>query len=173
MYAMTASFIRARVYYPLLVVLGLFVLTSIRLLIVELPALIQDCFLIEPPICPHCRLYPVCRLRKILNSHLFPILLDNVRDEHDVFILGELVQENEVRIIHRRVDDILLLIRILGARHRLQPLCAIFGRLAEPGRDEGGCDGGLGSAGVWRGLVDFGTCGQVVIGIGCDPEVPA
>jgi hypothetical protein len=173
MYAMTASFIRARVYYPLPIVLRLFVLTSIWLPVAKLPALVHDCFLIKPPIRPHCLLYTVRRLRKVLNSYFFPILLDNVRDEHEIFILGELVQENEVRIIHRRVNDILLLIRILGARHRLQPLCAIFGRLVEPGRDEGGCDGGLGSAGVWRGLVDFGACGQVVVRIGCDPEVPA
>jgi hypothetical protein len=40
-------------------------------------------------------------------------------------------------------------------------------------RDGGGWDGGLSTAGVWRGLVNFGACGQVVVGISCDPEAPA
>jgi hypothetical protein len=40
-------------------------------------------------------------------------------------------------------------------------------------RDEGGWDGGLSAAGVWRGLVNFGACGQIVVGIGRDPEAPA
>jgi hypothetical protein len=165
-------FIQARVNDPIPLVLRLLVLTAIRLFVAKLPALVIDCPLVKLPIRPHCPLHPFRRLRKILNSHLFPILLDNARDKHQILALGELVQEYKVIRIHGRVYDVLLLIRVLGAWHRLQPLCAVFGRLVKPERDEGGWNRRLSAAGG-SGLVDFGACGQVVVGIGRDLEVPA
>jgi hypothetical protein len=154
-------------------VLRLIILASIQLLLAKPQPLVHNCSLVELPIRPHHHLYLVRRLWKILNSHLFPILLDNARDKNQILVLRELVQKYKVLRVHRRVDDVLLLIRILGAWHRLQPLCAVFGRLVEPGRDEGGWYGWLSADGVWRWLVNFGACGQIVVGIGCDPEVPA
>jgi hypothetical protein len=85
-------FIRGRIYYSTPLVLRPLILASIRLLAKPQP-LVHDCSLIELPIRRYHHLYLVLQLRKILNSGLLSILLDNACHKHRILVLRELVQK--------------------------------------------------------------------------------
>lgn len=79
--------------------------------------------------------------------------------KNSVVFLGVLIHHDEILCVHRTIR-----------RRLLQPLCAVFNTLADPGRKEVLWKWKL-SPRCW--LVVAAGLGNIVVGVACDPEMPA